>query len=229
MSILLPTQSFRDWQPLYADHRIATFPVRVNDEGKVPAIRGWQRVGLPGSSKLAQKFAGADALGFCPGRRTGLTILDVDTPDERVLADALDRYGPTPMIVRSGSGNFQGWYSYNGETRRIRPEPDKPIDILGSGFVVAPPSRGIKGAYQFIEGRLDDLERLPIMQNIKIASPPLSPASNPVEGVAEGSRNNSLWGIACGRLISAMTLTACLTLPAPTTRHFCRRCPTPRW
>ncbi len=194
MRVLLPAQSFRDWQPVYADHRIATFPVRVSTDGKVPAIRGWQRIGLPGSSKLAQKFAGADAWGFCPGRRNGLTILDVDTPDERVLADALDRYGPTPVIVRSGSGNFQGWYSHNGENRLIRKlEPGKPIDLLGSGFVAAPPSRGIKGAYQFIEGGLDDLDRLPIMRNIKIASPPLSPDLPLVKIVAEGERNNSLF------------------------------------
>ena len=111
-------------------------------------------------------------MGFCPGRRSGLTILDVDTPDERVLTDALDRHGATPVIVRSGSGNFQAWYRNSGETRRIRPEPDKPIDILGGGFVVAPPSRGTKGCYQFVQGDLDDLGRLPIMQNIKIAAPP---------------------------------------------------------
>jgi Bifunctional DNA primase/polymerase, N-terminal len=131
--------SFREWQPQYAAHRIATFPVRVSNDGKVPAIRGWQRVGLPGSSKLAQKFAGAEALGFCPGRRSGLTMLDIDSSDERVLAEALDRHGQTSIIVRSGSGNFQAWFRNNGEKRLIRPEPDKPIDILGGGFVVAPP------------------------------------------------------------------------------------------
>lgn len=192
MSILLPTQSFGAWQPLYADHRIATFPVRVSSDGKVPAIRGWQSVGLPGSSQLAQKFAGADAFGFCPGRRSGLTILDVDTPDERVLADALDRYGSTPVIVRSGSGNYQAWYRNSGEKRLIRPEADQPIDILGNGFVVAPPSRGVKGWYQFIQGDLDDLERLPIMLKSKIASPPLSPDLPPIKATALG-RNNSLW------------------------------------
>jgi bifunctional DNA primase/polymerase-like protein/primase-like protein len=189
--IVLPPQSFQYWQRLYADHRIATFPVRVGNEGKVPAIRGWQRIGLPGSCKLAQKFAGADALGFCPGRRSGLTILDVDTPDERVLTNALDRYGSTPVIVRSGSGNFQAWYRYNGEKRLIRPEPD--IDILGSGFLVAPPSRGINADYQFIQGDLDDLGGLPIMQNIKIASPPLAPTSTSIEAVTKGNRNKSLF------------------------------------
>jgi hypothetical protein len=194
VSILLPTQSFGAWQPLYADHRIATFPVRVSSDGKVPAIRGWQSVGLPGSSKLAQKFAGADAFGFCPGRRTGLTILDVDTPDERVLADALDRYGSTPVIVRSGSGNFQGWYRNNGEGRLIRRiDPDQPIDILGSGFVVAPPSRGVKGDYQFISGGLDDLDRLSVLRGIKIASPPLSPDLPLAKTITEGERNDTLF------------------------------------
>jgi hypothetical protein len=188
---LLPPQSFQYWQRLYAEHQIATFPVRVSNKGKVPAIRGWQRIGLTGSSKLAQKFAGAPAFGFCPGRRSGLTILDVDNSDERILADALDRYGPTPVIVRSGSGNFQAWYSYNGEKRLIRPEPD--IDVLGSGLVVAPPSQGMKGNYRFIQGHLDDLAGLPTMQNIKITSPPLSPTSPPIEAVTEGNRNNTLW------------------------------------
>jgi hypothetical protein len=194
VNMLQPTPSFRDWQPRYADHRIATFPVRVSSDGKVPAIRGWQSVGLPGSSKLAQKFAGADAFGFCPGRRSGLTILDIDTPDEMVLADALDRHGSTPVIVRSGSGNYQAWYRNNGEKRRIRRDDhNQPIDILGSGFVVAPPSRGIGADYQFIRGGLDDLDCLPIMRNIEIAPPPLSPDLPLVKTFAEGKRNEALF------------------------------------
>jgi Bifunctional DNA primase/polymerase, N-terminal len=225
VSVLLSAQSFRDWQPLYADHRIATFPVRVSSEGKVPAIRGWQRVGLPGSSKLAQKFAGADALGFCPGLRSGLTILDVDTPDERVLADALDRYGQTRIIVRSGSGHFQAWYSHGGENRSIRPEPD--IDILGGGFVVAPPSRGVKGDYQFIRGGLDDLDRLPIMRNIKIASPPLSPVSGTVEIIAQGRRNNELYRKSMKAAHTSNNL-AGLIDTARTMSNFPRLCPTVR-
>lgn len=185
----LPPLSFQYWQRLYAEHRIATFPV----EGKVPAISGWQRIGLTGSSKLAQKFAGAHAFGFCPGGRSRLTILDVDTLDERVLTDALDRYGPTPVIVRSGSGNFQAWYRHNGENRLIRPEPDRPIDILGSGFVVAPPSRGVKGTYQFIQGHLDDLDGLPTLQINKTSSPPLAPTSTSIGAVVEGQRNKALF------------------------------------
>jgi hypothetical protein len=59
-----------------------------------------------------------------------------------VLADALGRHGPTPFVVRGGSGNFQAWYRYNGEPRRTRAWPGLPIDLLGDGYVVAPPSMG---------------------------------------------------------------------------------------
>jgi hypothetical protein len=45
--------SFRDWQPRYAEHRIATFLVRVGNDGKVPAIKGW-----------GVAFADADSFGF---------------------------------------------------------------------------------------------------------------------------------------------------------------------
>jgi hypothetical protein len=42
-------RTFAHWQRAYAEHRIATFPVRAD---KVPAIRGYQKVGLPGSCQL---------------------------------------------------------------------------------------------------------------------------------------------------------------------------------
>jgi hypothetical protein len=182
---------FRAWQPRYAAYRIATFPVRVGDGGKVPAIKGWQRIGLPGSAKVAQTMD-ADAFGFCPGSRSRLTILDVDTGNERVLADALARHGSTPIIVRSGSGNHQAWYRWDGEKRLIRPDPDKPIDILGSGFVVAPPSRGIKSNYEFIEGDLDDLNRLPRLRNLPLNNKGEAPPPSR-EGIGEGDRNKSLY------------------------------------
>lgn len=131
------TGVFAQWQPVYADHGIATFPVNDN---KVPAVRNYGRIGINASSSLASRF-GSGALGFMCGCRSGITVLDVDTADERVLADAIDRHGKTPIVARSGSGHFQAWYRYGGERRLIRPRRDVPIDILGGGFVVAPPSR----------------------------------------------------------------------------------------
>jgi hypothetical protein len=41
-----------------------------------------------------------------------------------------------------------------------------PIDILGGGYVVAPPSRVERGEYQFVEGSLNDFDSLPVLHNL---------------------------------------------------------------
>jgi hypothetical protein len=167
--------------------------VQISEGQKKPAIKWWNQVGLRGSVALAQKFSNAEAFGFCLGPRSRLTILDVDTNDQRVLEDALIKYGKTPIIVRSASGNYQAWYRHDGERRLIRPFVDKPIDILGQGFVVAPPSRGIKSSYQFIEGGLDDLDAIPAMRGLTVAA-----ARPSADRVSVGARNKTLWA-ACMR------------------------------
>jgi hypothetical protein len=141
---------------------------------------------------MASRFGDAEGLGFACGKRSGITVLDVDTPDERLLADALDAHGPSPIIVRSGSGNFQAWYRYNGEGRRIRPDRSKPIDVLGGGFVVAPPSRGSHSPYSLIAGTLDDLGALPVLRSSQ--APAVAPiALQDGKKIDRGKRNQSLW------------------------------------
>jgi hypothetical protein len=93
---------FGDAQPIYAEHGIATFPVT---ELKAPAVRGYLKMGLDTSRGLVIKFPDAPAIGFATKRRNGVTILDIDTPDERVLADALDRHGHTPLIARMAAAS----------------------------------------------------------------------------------------------------------------------------
>jgi hypothetical protein len=63
-------------QAQYADHGIATFPLRGD---KRPAIRGYNRVGLRGSRELARKFADATAFGFMTNERTRITGIDTQT------------------------------------------------------------------------------------------------------------------------------------------------------
>jgi hypothetical protein len=195
--ILTSSNTFRDWQPRYAERNIPTFPIEIGLDTKKPMVSHYGRFGLPASAEIASKYPDATAIGFMAGRRTGLTVLDVDTTDERVLADALDRHGHTPVIVRSGSGHHQAWFRHNGEGRHVRAFGlDTPIDILGRGLVVAPPSRGIKANYRFIEGGLDDLDRLPVLQNIEVAAPSPPPASldlPPRKSIKEGERNETLW------------------------------------
>lgn len=176
---------FSEAQRLYAGHGIALFPV---DADKRPMVGNYLKLGPQASERLAERFPHANAYGFAPGERSGITVLDVDTPDERVLADALNRHGPTPLIVRSGSRNWQAWYRHNGEGRKVRPDPKEPIDILGGGYVVAPTSRGAKGSYLIVQGSLADLDRLPFMRGSE--APDLEAIANDNGIISEGRRNN---------------------------------------
>ena len=176
---------FAEWQPRYAELGFATFPVT----DKRPAIRGYLKIGLAASQQLAVKFPASNSFGLAC-RKNRITILDVDAPDDRLLADMMSELGPSPFIVRSASGNFQAWYRHNGESRRIRPDPNRPVDILGDGFVVAPPSEATRGRYSIIEGSLEDLARLPPMRR------PAAPQSGPAivsQRIDLGKRNQELW------------------------------------
>jgi hypothetical protein len=189
-------------QPIYAERGIATFPLRDN---KVPAIGNYQTIGLPASSKLAlnARFRSANGFGFMTNARTRISVLDIDTTDERVLADALGRHGSTPLVARTASGKFHAFYRHNGEHRKIRPFNDLPIDLLGNrGYVVATPSRLEKGAYSFVQGSLDDLGRLPVMRGLdsdmysraaQIPARPVQSTCQEAGPVCEGVRNDSLW------------------------------------
>jgi Bifunctional DNA primase/polymerase, N-terminal/Primase C terminal 1 (PriCT-1) len=176
---------FSEWQPLYAESRIATFPVNAD---KRPAIRRWNQITLRGSARLAERFHEADAFGFQLGPKSRITALDIDSQDEAILADALTYHGDTPFIVRTGGG-YHAYYSYAGERRLIRPYNDKPVDILGGGFVVAPPSVSAKGTYQIICGNLDDLANLPPIHVV------LDGLRHDTR-IPEGKRNNTLFRFA---------------------------------
>jgi hypothetical protein len=184
-----PRSIFSTWQPVYAERGIATFPVGAD---KRPSIRGWQKVGLRGSAQLADKFKDADALGYVTGRRSNVTVLDIDTVEERVAEDAIHRHGQPSIITRTASGKFHHLYRYNGERRRIRPWPDRPIDLLGdNGYALAAPSKLEKGSYEIIHGHLDDLDRLKPMAANEIAG---APVASPLCGMREhDGRNNALF------------------------------------
>lgn len=174
---------FPQWQPEYAARKIATFPVRIVEDDKRPAIKNYKNVGVRGSTQLATRFENDNVFGFMVGERTGITILDVDDKSSACLTAAISRHGATPLIARTASGKFHAYYRFNREHRLIRPWPDRPIDLLGAGFVVAPPSTTEQGSYQFIHGSLDDLGRLPVLRNLDL----------PKAGAKQGARNNALW------------------------------------
>ena len=87
--------------------------------------------------------------------------------------------------ITSTAGKFHAYYRNSGERRRIRPFLGLPIDVIGAGLIVVPPSKTQRGTYEIIQGNLDDLECLPPMRH---AAPEIKCAQ-----VREGGRNNTLW------------------------------------
>jgi hypothetical protein len=191
-------------QPVYAERGIATFPLT---DSKRPAIRNYQKIGLRSSARFAARFTDSDSFGFMTNSRSRVSVLDVDTNDERVLVDAIGRHGPTPLIGRTASGKYHALYRHNGEFRKIRPFGDLPIDLLGiGGLAVAVPSRVVKGEYSFIQGSLDDIDRLPVMRGldpamyrprdtstVHAAPTGKGAADHEMAAAPEGIRNIALW------------------------------------
>ena len=204
---------FDTWQPRYAARGIPTFPVRfeVLPSGKVdkvPMVKHWQTFGVRGSTALTRRFADAQGIGIALGTRNGLAVVDVDTTDENVVADVLSYYGPSPLIARSPtSRGLHVYYRHNGrQARKIRDaywqERGAPVDILGAGLIVAPPSRAPTGVYRFIQGDIDDLLRLPVLPaSAGSKAPPTATAKakpearpSPLRGMREhDGRNNALF------------------------------------
>jgi Bifunctional DNA primase/polymerase, N-terminal len=181
------TGIFAEWQPRYAKHRVATFLV----ENKRPCIQHWQKVGLRGSSQLAMKFSDADAFGFQCGKANRITLIDIDSRDEGAVREAIKLFGESPILWRTGSGNHAMPFRYNGEARKIRAVPELPIDVLGGGLAVAPPSMGSTGRYEFLRGGLADLERLPLARSIKVDQPEARKETS--DRIRKGERNNTLF------------------------------------
>ena len=199
---------FDAWQPKYAARGIPTFPVKfvARDGGKfdkVPMVKHWQSFGPRGSTELTRRFTDASGIGFALGTRNGFAVVDVDTRSESVVADALDYYGPSPLISRTPSGGHHIYYRHNGIQRRRIRHPHwsargAPVDVLGNGLAVLPPSVRPDGEYEFIQGALDDLHRLPELRD---PAPALSPPAaertlpeSPLRGKREhDGRNDALF------------------------------------
>jgi len=188
-------KSFSEWQPIYAERGITLIPCSPN---KAPLVKNPQKFGRKASREIADEFSNASAFGYYCGKRNGITVLDVDTTDERVLSDAMYRHGQTPIVVRTGSGKFHALYRHNNERRSIRAWDGHPIDLLGAGLAIAPPSlvaskhSQTKGQYQIIQGHLDDLDRLPIMRELEDRLY-VGRANGPRPQRQGEGRNNHLW------------------------------------
>ena len=200
---------FSDWQGAYAERGLPTFPVDpIADGGKTkkPCVKHYDKIGLRASQQLALRFLDTNGLACMAGARNRLTLVDIDARGaeaDRLTADAQCMYGRSLFIVRTGRDGRHLYYRHHGEGRRIRPNPECPIDILGGGVVVLPPSLGAEQPYEVIEGRLDDLTALTTIKNAPTPPDAPAPPDQPMldiprdlTGMRDGdARNNALFGI----------------------------------
>ncbi|MEQ8431717.1 MAG: bifunctional DNA primase/polymerase [Roseovarius sp.] len=175
----------------YADRGLAAFP--VDTRHKRPAVKGWQKA-TPGDARKwarSPKFGASDGLGIVMGQQSWVTEVDVDAVGEAWLAAAMQRFGETPISISTASGKSKLWYRHNGEPRKIRPFNGLPIDILGAGFTIAPPSwrEDLGASYAFRTGSLSDIANLPTIPTGAFDVGTFQAA----EGVQAGQRNQSLW------------------------------------
>lgn len=186
---------FATWQPEYAARGIATFPYTAsNVDRRQPLVGNYTRMGLPASRQIALKFPDADGLAFMAGARSKITVIDIDARGaeaDRLLSDAMRRYGQASLVTRTGRDGRHAYYRNTGEPRKIRPDPTTPIDLLGGGPVVLPPSKGSQFNYEIIHGHIDDLPALtPLRLNDAI-----QPAGNfdALVSARVGERDAKFW------------------------------------
>ena len=174
-------QPFAEAAPLYAALGLRPVPVGLD---KKPAVKNWQRFGPNSYKRFLDRFAGYN-VGAVNGRDPlPITVVDIDDPEERDWC--LERFGDTPVKVRTASGGEHWYYRANGERRKVRFEGHA-VDILAAGgYGVLPPSHTPQGLYSFIEGCPEAFADLP----------PLSATQTPHEAVQarEGDgRNKALF------------------------------------
>ena len=163
--------AFADMVEILGARGIAVIPTDP-DTPSVPLVKNPEWFGIRASRRLLAnpRFAEANA-GIWTGERSGLTIVDIDSNHPRHATYAIQAFGDTPLKVSTPSGGLHLYYRYGGERRRIRPfGKSLPLDVLGSGLAVVPPSRRratetkAGGKYQILEGDLRDLARLPVLK-----------------------------------------------------------------
>jgi Bifunctional DNA primase/polymerase, N-terminal/Primase C terminal 1 (PriCT-1) len=187
--------AFADAAPAWAAAGIVPLP--VSPTGKGWMVKHPETFRRPAAMALAAKprFAAAN-LGFMCGSHNRLTVVDVDSKVDAELQHALETYGDSPIIVSTPSGGHHVYYAHNDEPRKVRPDAGHPIDMLGDGLCVAPPSTRPSGAsYAWQRGSLADIANgnLPRIRNGAVGRD--NPRVNPHAGprVPIGQRNAQLF------------------------------------
>lgn len=168
-------------------------------DGKRPIIGNWQRIGcnVKQVAEWAEKYPAAN-VGLKTGKRSRLTVIDIDDPTQRDRV--IEVCGASPLEVRTPRSGFHIYYRHDGE--RNRGGILLGVDVRGEGGqVVAPPSiRDDATPYRFAandwfalpdlpplrRGALDELDRM----RLGSVEDAISQDERPAE---TGTRNSDLF------------------------------------
>jgi len=174
---------------------LVVIPIRQN---KKPHVACWQHAVLADSLRWIEEFPKANIALLC-GKRSGITVIDVDEPGDFALREALAFFGETPLIARTPRGGHHLYYRHSGEPRYVKYEK-RSLDILGEGCCVMPPSKTRTGDYQWILGDSAKFSELPHIQCERLGmlqTPAKKGAIEPKNGrrdnVSKGHRNRWLF------------------------------------
>src|SRR5439155_10559446 len=110
---------------------LGLFPIPLGGpDGKQPRIRGFTkmpRLSLATVRKWIVRFPGAN-IGIVTGGVSGVIVPDIDSTDRADFDVVEERFGQTPLKVRTPSGGVHLYYRNSGERcRDLRPE--LPVDF----------------------------------------------------------------------------------------------------
>jgi len=151
-------------------HAYGLIPIPCGgDDGKVPGARSKRWKNRPGGEVMRQlvlRFPEAN-IGILTGP-SRLCVVDVDSTDERLVAEMLRRFGITPLMIETPSGGKHLYFRLSGEyCRNLRKSDGLPVDIKATGgFLVVPDSIRLCGEhagkpYRIVKGAWDEVARLP--------------------------------------------------------------------
>jgi hypothetical protein len=92
-------------------------------------------------------------VGIATGPQAGIWVLDVDTEGLRVLPELVAAHGDLPLTptAKTGSGGRHYFFRYVDGLTNSRGALPNGIDVRGAGgYVVAPPSNHVQGAYEWL-------------------------------------------------------------------------------
>lgn len=158
-------------------------PLGGGNDGKTPLTRAWAGPAMPLAQVLAPMHrTGSRAYGV---RLDGLAVIDCDSADAALVADLEDRFGPSPVHVRTPRG-MHLYYRAAGPAPNLRGE-GLPVDVKtgGRAYVVGPLSERRDGGLYVPERGLLGLDSLPTLRPVS------GPLAKPVT-VPTGQRHIAL-------------------------------------